>query len=104
MTSSLQDAATSAGVGKSELTRLLLAQGLHAVPVEPKRAHWWSRTRKATQERSRRDRRKRAAILAFIGFAVVLGSIESLAVRGQADFGRWELGLSGLWVYTVAVA
>jgi hypothetical protein len=101
MTSSPQDAVTPTEMAPDVRPD---HRGLHAVAAgqpEAKRGHWWSRTK---TERTRRDRRKRAAILAFIGFAVVLGSIESLAVRGQADFGQWELGLSGLWVYTVAVA
>lgn len=108
MTSSPQDAVTPVGTDTEERPE---HRGLHAVPAstpettaEPERGHWWNRVKKAKPERSQKDRRKRAAVLAFIGFAVVLGSIESLAVRGQADFGRWELGLTGLWVYTASVA
>jgi hypothetical protein len=108
MTSSPQDVRTPDG----QVLRIVdpkTAEGEAALAAlagdtEPKRTHWWSRTPKARPERSRKDRRKRAAILAFIGFTVVLGSIESLAVRGQSDFGHWELGLLGWPVYTVAVA
>jgi hypothetical protein len=45
-----------------------------------------------------------AAGLAFVGFAVVLTAIESIAVRAQADFGRYELQLSAEWVVAVPVA
>ncbi|HEX3961155.1 MAG TPA: hypothetical protein VHZ03_31810 [Trebonia sp.] len=73
---------------------------------ETERAHWWSRKPRTESRRNtdRAKRRKRAAVLAFMGFAVVLAAIESLAVRGQADFGRFDLGLSGVWQYTPAVA
>ncbi len=64
-----------------------------------------SLTANSPAERKRKLTRVQiAAILAFTGFAVVLGAIESLAVRGQSDFGHYELGLTGGWTYTVAVA
>lgn len=100
MTSRLLDAKTPLGDGATVTPLAAVAS------AETKRAHWWSRTRKTEARRhvSAARRRRRAAWLAFAGFAVVLGSIESLAVRGQADFGHFELALNGAWVYTVAVA
>jgi hypothetical protein len=100
MTARLLDAKTSPDDGAT-VTPLATVTS-----AEPERAHWWNRNKKTEpgQNAGISKRRRRAAWLAFAGFAVVLGSIESLAVRGQADFGHFELALTGAWVYTVAIA
>lgn len=110
MTSSPQDVLTS----EIDRDRLHVDhRGLHAIPatapetsVESERSHWWNRKRKTEpkEKPGGAKRRRRAALLAFLGFAIVLAAVESMAVRGQSDFGRYELGLSGLWIYTPAVA
>jgi hypothetical protein len=112
MTARLLDAKTSPDEGT--VTPLATVTSVEAssgeslavgTPTESKRGHRWGRGKQARPERnSPARRRRRAAWLAFAGFAVVLGSIESLAVRGQADFGHYELALNGAWAYTVAVA